>query len=208
MVSNRSSASARVSTAATPASTASAWASTAATQTLAPQWIGDPWPDSPGFPLPYTPPDGSGRLDSRYPRYHSCPLHFAELWRHPLEGPQFVNIGDSSTTTFYGTTWWSPASRNAVGFAPAVAAQVKLPPRDAACPGAGIENYWHTMKSFQFPVPKMPQRLAINKDTQLVVVSLGGNDAYTESMVALALTCVASWASPTERLSSTRASGR
>lgn len=197
------SASAQASTVSTPASTASAWTSTAATQTLAPRWIGDPWPDSPGFPLPYTPPDGSGRLDFGIRDTTPAPFTLLNYGGIPLKGPNFVNIGDSyTTTTFYGTTLVEPCFRNAVGFAPAVAAQVKLPPRDAACPGAGIENYWHTMKSFQFPVPKMPQRLAINKDTQLVVVSLGGNDAYTESMVALALTCVASWASPTERLSS------
>lgn len=174
-----------------------------AAQAPAPQWIGDPWPDTPGFPLPYTPPDGADTLDFGIRDTTPAPFTLLNYGGIPLKSPNFVNIGDSyTTTTFYGTTLVEPCFRNAVGFAPAVAAQVKLPPRDAACPGAGIEHYWHTMKSFQFPVPKMPQRLAINKDTQLVVVSLGGNDAYTESMVSLALKCVASWTSPVERLSS------
>ncbi|WQD13184.1 MAG: hypothetical protein U1U88_001377 [Lawsonella clevelandensis] len=82
------------------------------------------------------------------------------------------------------------------GFATAVGAQTGLAVRDAACAGAGIPFYWHTMKSFQFPVAKAPQRLAIDKHTKLVVVSLGGNDTYTNSMIAVLAGCIASWSIP------------
>ena len=163
----------------------------------------DPDYNTPGFPLPTIENDENdspltgGRIDWGITDDTPAPFTVLNYGGLPLPVDNFVNIGDSYTTTaFYATTLPEPCFHNAIGFATAVGAQTGLAVRDAACAGAGIPFYWHTMKSFQFPVAKAPQRLAIDKHTKLVVVSLGGNDTYTNSMIAVLAGCIASWSIP------------
>ena len=65
--------------------------------------------------------------------------------------------------------------------------------RDASCAGAAIEEYWHTGSTFVGKIPKAAQRLAINKNTTLVVASLGGNDTYLDTAAELMTKCAKHW---------------
>ena len=113
------------------------------------------------------------------------------------EAPHFVSIGDSFTTTaFFGTTLAEPCFHNAIGFSAMVGQQTGLPIRDPACAGANMKHYWHTGNSFVFPVPKRAQRLTIDRNSKLVVISLGGNNVYADSTLPIIGACAVSWLLP------------
>lgn len=160
----------------------------------------DPDYNTPGFPLPrltepnlFTEFEFVPVMDNNVPALIE-PLNDGGF---RTDAPHFVNIGDSySTTAFYGTTLAEPCFHNVFGFSYVVGQETGLPIRDAACAGANIKHYWHTGNSFTFPVPKRAQRLTIDRNSQLVVVSLGGNNVYPDSMLPIMAVCAASWLVP------------
>lgn len=154
----------------------------------------DPNPmPTPGFSLggKYIYPDQHTEYNDSTP----TPYTVVNYGGIPLDGPNFVNIGDSHTDTAWlpSTIPGDPCMHNQLGFAHTVGVKTGLPVRDASCAGAAIEDYWHTLPSFIGDVPKAAQRLAINKQTKLVVASMGGNDTYLETAAELMEKCSKYW---------------
>ncbi|WP_276879645.1 GDSL-type esterase/lipase family protein [Lawsonella clevelandensis] len=148
---------------------------------------------TPGFPLggKYNyPAKGSDFNDST-----PAPYTVINYGGIPHKGPNFVNIGDSHTVTAWlpSTVPGDPCMHNEFGFAQVVGQKTGLPVRDASCAGAAIEEYWHTGSTFVGKIPKAAQRLAINKNTTLVVASLGGNDTYLDTAAELMTKCAKRW---------------
>ena len=160
----------------------------------------DPNYNTPGFPLPEI------SSDKDTPKLNIIPVanNDTPALIQPLndggfrtDAPHAVNIGDSFTTSaFYGTTVMEPCVHNAIGFGYMLGKQTGLPLRDAACAGGNIKHYWHTGNSFIFPIPKRAQRLTIDRNSKLVVVSLGGNNVYSDAQLIELLGCAAEWFKP------------
>ena len=160
----------------------------------------DPDYNTPGFPLPrLTEPNPISDFEFVPAMDNDVPALIQPLndGGFRTDAPHFVSIGDSYTTTaFYGTTLAEPCFHNAIGFSYMVSKETGLPVRDAACAGANMKHYWHTGNSFVFPVPKRAQRLTIDRNSKLVVVSLGGNNVYADSMLPIIGACAVSWLLP------------
>lgn len=148
---------------------------------------------TPGFPLAgkYGYPDDKSDISDSTPTPYTV-INYGGI---PTKGPNFVNIGDSHTVTAWvPTTIPEPCLHNALGFAQVVGQKTGLDVRDASCAGAGIEHYWHTKNTYLGGIPKAAQRLAVNKNTKLVVASLGGNDTYDDPMAVVIAKCSEFWA--------------
>lgn len=160
----------------------------------------DPDYNTPGFPLPEISSDeDSKKVDIIPVADNDTPALIQPLndGGFRTDAPHAVSIGDSYTTTaFLGTTLLEPCFHNAIGFGYMVGQQTGLPMRDAACAGANLKHYWHTGNSFIFPVPKLAQRLTIDRNSKLVVVSLGGNSVYSDSQLLEMLNCATKWFGP------------
>lgn len=147
---------------------------------------------TPGFPLAgkYDYPDDKSDIRDSTPTPYTV-INYGGI---PTKSPNFVNVGDSHTATAWiPTTIPEPCLHNALGFAQVVGQKTGLDVRDASCAGAGIEHYWHTKPTYLGDIPKAAQRLAINKNTKLVVASLGGNDTYEDAMAVVVAKCTDYW---------------